>query len=100
MTDTPESVPAVAGIGHNQPPIPTPTSIDPESYWHALIDTPEAAKFLGMKVTTLHAWRHRGGGPQYVVISARCIRYRRYSLRDFADARVRSNTSDTGAEAV
>lgn len=36
----------------------------------------EAASVLGVSPRTLESWRHRGGGPKYLKISSRCIRYR------------------------
>ena len=68
----------------------------PADYWNALINEAAAAKHLGLKVRTMQGFRHRGGGPQYVRISSRCLRYRRVDLRDWADARVRTSTSDPG----
>ena len=65
-------------------------------YWHALIDERAAGAFLGLTDRTMQAMRQRGDGPQYVVISARCLRYRRIGLRAWADARMRSSTSDPG----
>ena len=68
---------------------------DPD-YWHRLIDEKAAAKFLGLTHRTMQAMRQRGGGPRYVVISSRCLRYRRTDLRDWADSRLRTSTSDLG----
>jgi hypothetical protein len=62
-----------------------------------LLDERGAARFLGLQPRTLQAWRHSGGGPPYVVISSRCIRYRIADLEAFAADRVRASTSDRGA---
>ena len=70
------------------------------SFWHGLIDESEAAGFLGLTVRCLQGWRYKGSGPRFVRVSARCIRYRRSELRDFADARLRTSTSDRGSEAA
>ena len=72
---------------------------DPE-YWNQLVDEQSAAGFLGLTIRTLQGWRYKGGGPQYVRISARCVRYRRLDLRDYAEARLRTSTSDPAAEAA
>ena len=69
-------------------------------YWFALIDETEAAEFLGLVDRTLQKMRQRGGGPRFVRLSSRCVRYRRDDLRQWADARVRTSTSDTGSEAA
>ena len=77
-------------------------SIDTENdeYWHSLIDEKDGGSFLGLTDRTMQAFRQRGGGPRYIVISARCIRYRRVDLRTWAEARMRRSTSDPGAEAA
>ena len=43
--------------------------------------------------------RQRGGGPRFIRISARCVKYRRVDLKAYADARLRSSTSDSGEAA-
>ena len=80
------------GIGHNGPP----SEIDGPRFWHELIAETEAAKFLNLTPRSMQAMRQRGDGPRYVVISSRCLRYRRIGLRAWADARMRSSTSDPG----
>ncbi len=70
-----------------------------QEYWHALIDEKAAADFLGLTNRTMQAYRHRGGGPQYIRLSSRCLRYRRIDLRAWAEARMRKSTSDRGQEA-
>ena len=71
---------------------------DDLDYWYALIDEKAAAEFIGVTDRTMQAFRQRGGGPRYVVISARCIRYRRIELREWAEARLRTSTADSGPE--
>ena len=70
------------------------------AYWHELIDEKAAGDFLGVVDRTMQTMRQRGGGPRYVSISARCLRYRRIDLKAWADSRLRSSTSDPGPEAV
>ena len=65
-------------------------------YWQGLIGEEIAARFLALTIRTLQGWRYRGGGPVYVRVSARCIRYRRADLRAWAEARLRTSTSDAG----
>ncbi len=77
---------------------PAPTEGDP-SFWHELIDEEQAARFLGLTARCLQGWRYKGGGPKYVRLSQRCIRYRRFDCREFADARLRTSTSDPGPKA-
>ena len=68
-------------------------------YWQALIYEKAAADFLGVKDRTLQAYRHRGGGPRYIALSRRCLRYRRIDLRLWVEARMRASTSEAGPEA-
>ncbi len=56
----------------------------------------EAANYLSLSPSTLRNWRVAGGGPPFVKISKRCIRYRRSDLDQWAEARVRKSTADRG----
>lgn len=58
-----------------------------------LVDEREAASILCYSVRALQNWRHRGGGPAYVKVSARSIRYRRRDLMEWIEARTVANTS-------
>ncbi|MGH7458793.1 MAG: helix-turn-helix transcriptional regulator [Longimicrobiaceae bacterium] len=60
----------------------------------------EAAHYLGFQPRTMQEWRLRGGGPKYVKVSARAVRYRPEDLRAWAAERLRTSTSDPGPEAV
>ena len=60
----------------------------------ALLSEGQAATLLGVTPRALQAWRQRGGGPLFVRISSRCIRYRKRDLVAFAEARLRSSTSE------
>ncbi len=62
-----------------------------------LIPEQEAAKFLGYSVRALQNWRVRGGGPQFVRVSKRSIRYRRRDLIVWCESRLHSNTSEVAA---
>ncbi|WP_082735579.1 helix-turn-helix domain-containing protein, partial [Polycladidibacter stylochi] len=55
-------------------------------YFDCLIPEKHAAEFLGYTARALQNWRLRGGGPAYVIISARAIRYRRKDLIAWAEA--------------
>ena len=69
-------------------------------YWNALIDESEAAEFLGLARGTLANYRQAGTGPQFIRISARCIKYTRRLCKAWYDERVRSSTSDPGSKAA
>lgn len=58
-----------------------------------LLDERQAATLLQLTPRTLQAWRYQGGGPSFVRISARCIRYRPEDLRRWAAERLCANTS-------
>lgn len=58
----------------------------------------QAAKLLGLSPKTLQKLRIVGGGPKYVFVSARCIRYRLMDLREWQESRLRTSTSDPGLE--
>ena len=67
-----------------------PMADDPDR----LIDEREAAGFLCYSPRALQNWRIRGGGPRFVKVSARSIRYRRRDLNRWIEERIRSNTSE------
>ena len=69
-----------------------------ETFWHGLVSEKVAAQFIGLTNRTLQKMRQRGGGPVWVRVSSRCVRYRRHDLRQWADARVRRSTSDPGSQ--
>ena len=54
-------------------------SRDPE-YLDRLINENEAATFIGYTIRALQGWRVKGGGPMFVRVSGRSIRYRRRDL--------------------
>jgi hypothetical protein len=62
-----------------------------------LIDTEAAAEMLGRSPATLATLRVRGGGPPFVRLSARCVRYRVADLVDYVEERVVESTSDPAA---
>ena len=59
-----------------------------------LLNQKEAASYLNMSSRFLEARRHRGGGPPFVRVSARAIRYRQEDLEEWISERVRTSTSD------
>ncbi len=70
------------------------------AYWNVLIDEKAAGDFLGLTARTMQAMRQRGGGPPFIALSARCIRYTRRRLKTYADERLKASTSDPGQEAA
>ena len=61
-----------------------------------LLTEAEAARRLGFTPRFLQQRRYAGGGPKFVRISARAIRYRPEDLEAWAAERVRTSTSDLG----
>ena len=62
----------------------------------ALLGEREAASRLGVSVKFLQTRRWKGGGPRYVKLSAKCIKYRPSDLASFCEERLRTSTSDSG----
>jgi hypothetical protein len=65
----------------------------------ALLCTVEAAFMLGLSPRTLEAFRLRGGGPPYVALTRKAIRYKRRDLDAWIESRRRVGTSDPGLSA-
>ena len=68
-------------------------------YWFSLIGEKEAASFLDLTDRTLQKYRQAGGAPKFCRLSARSIKYRRYDLRLWSEAKLRTSTSDPGKAA-
>ena len=76
----------------------SPTLDDPD-HLDRLIDEKEAASFICYSVRTLQNWRVDGGGPKFIKVSGRSVRYRRRDLIAWSDARAVSSTSEYGERA-
>lgn len=59
-----------------------------------LVNESKAADLIGYSVRALQNWRSRGGGPRFVRVSKRSIRYRRRDLNAWVEDRLVSSTSD------
>ncbi len=68
----------------------TRSALDP------LLTTEETADYVGATPRTLEAWRLRGGGPPFVKVSKRMVRYRLSDVTKWIEQRVRTSTSDRG----
>ena len=64
-----------------------------ETNQNHLVNEREAASILCYSVRALQNWRHRGGGPDFVKVSSRSVRYRRTDLDKWITDRTVSNTS-------
>ena len=63
-------------------------------YLDRMIDEHKAADFLGYTIRALQNWRVRGGGPKFVKVSGRSIRYRRRDLIEWAEGLLVASTSE------
>lgn len=73
----------------------TPNPEFDRTYLDQLLNETEAAEFLCYSVRALQNWRVRGGGPDFIKVSARSIRYCRRDLIKWLDNRRVSNTAQT-----
>lgn len=64
-----------------------------QTFKSELVDEREAASILCYSVRALQNWRHRGGGPAYVKVSSRSVRYRRADLEQWIEDRTVSHSS-------
>jgi predicted DNA-binding transcriptional regulator AlpA len=58
-----------------------------------LLNEVEAGQFLSLSHRTLQNWRVKGGGPKYLKIGAKSVRYRITDLQSWLDNATRSHTS-------
>ena len=61
--------------------------------------TDEAARYLGLSSSLLNKLRPTGGGPMFVRLAGRAIRYRRTDLDAWAEASVMASTSQEPGDA-
>lgn len=62
-----------------------------------LLRTKAAAAYLKISQKTLANWRVAGSGPRFIKAGG-TVSYRVAELKSFVDSRVRTSTSDRGAE--
>ena len=84
-------------MGDTAPQPPERDAVSNPDYWYSLIDEKEAGKFLRFSSRHMQGLRYRGGGPRFIRLSARCVRYRRWDLWKWAGEHLRTSTSDLGA---
>ena len=61
-----------------------------------LLDQQGASAYLRISPRTLENWRYRGGGPKYIRLSPRAVRYRLSDLEAWVLSCQRNNTSAQG----
>ena len=62
------------------------------------VDTAEASRITGLAIATLNTQRSRGGGPNFIKVGERAVRYQRRHLLQFLAERRRCNTFDSGTK--
>ena len=68
-----------------------------ENTLEPLLNEKEAAPALGVSVRTLQCWRVRGGGPNFIRISRRAVRYCPSDIAEWIAARRVSHTGEGDA---
>ena len=69
------------------------SALSEREYLDQLLNEHDAARMLGFTIRALQNWRVRGGGPQFVKISKRSVRYRRRDLLTWVNKHIKVNTS-------
>lgn len=69
---------------------------DPD-YLDRLLTEDEAGRFLGFTARALQGWRFKGGGPYFVKIGGKAVRYRRRDLIAWAEENIRRHSTDGGS---
>ena len=64
------------------------------AYLDQLVNERETAAFLDVTDRALQNWRLRGGGPPFVRISSRAVRYRRRDVIEWVNDRIVRSTSE------
>ena len=62
-----------------------------------LLTERQAARMLAVTTRALQAWRYRGGGPPFIRISSRLIRYRQCDLHEWIASKMCRSTSEYAA---
>lgn len=70
---------------------------DDREYLDQLLNEQQAAALLGYSPRALQGWRFKGGGPRFVKVSRRSIRYRRRDLLLWTESLLRKNSSEAAA---
>ncbi len=68
--------------------------LDNVNFGNEFLTEKQAAAYLKFSAKALQKWRCLGGGPKFIKVSAKAVRYRLADLLDWADKRVVSSTSE------
>ena len=72
----------------------TQNNADSELGWYRQLSTADAAKLVGLSTRKLEMLRRDGGGPRFLRISRRCVRYRLIDLIEWQNSLLRHNNCD------
>ena len=59
-----------------------------------LITTKQAACRLGVSVKQIEKWRYEGGGPKYIKLGKRSVRYEQEEIENYIVARTFKNSAE------
>ncbi len=60
------------------------------------VNTRAASRLTGVPVTTLETWRSRGGGPRFLKLGAKSVRYQRRELLTWMTLQQLTRTAGAG----
>lgn len=63
-----------------------------------LMTEEQAAEYLGLTPRFLQARRYRGGGPRFVRVGSRTVRYRPEDLRKWVEERTYQSTAEASSD--
>ncbi|EKE73775.1 helix-turn-helix transcriptional regulator [Oceanibaculum indicum] len=64
------------------------------------LKTDQVAAILGVSVRTLENWRSTGGGPRFMRVGKRAVRYRPEDVQAFVEGMTFANTGEAQAAAA
>jgi hypothetical protein len=82
---------------HSLPPLSAILADNP-GWLEEAVNTRAASRLTGVPVTTLETWRSRGGGPKFLKLGAKTVRYQRRELLTWMVRQQYANTADAVGE--
>ena len=89
MVESPIKLPALSEILSKNP-----------GWLEEAVSTRAASRITGVPICTLETWRSRGGGPPFLKLGSKTVRYQRRELLEWMAGQRRRDTSDAGAAHV
>lgn len=90
-----QAQPVIEPLKGNQPSCPPEflSGVSDAAFWNDFVSETVGADFLDVTKRTMQLWRQTGAGPPFFRISSRCIKYTRRTMKEWADARIKTSTS-------